>query len=53
MNDKKKRDTIDCLRSQLKMCEEKLNDRSCAPIWDQLSLDKQKIKAMMSNLNDD
>lgn len=53
MNDKKLRDMTDCLRSQLKMCNERLDDKTYSPIWDQLNSDKQKIEAVISNLNDD
>jgi aromatic ring-cleaving dioxygenase len=53
MDDKKKRDTLASMRSQMKMISKRLNDTSYAEIWPQLKLQKQKldiaIKKMENN----
>ena len=51
MNNKKKSDTMAIINSQLKMIEERLNDRIYCEIWPQLVKDKEKILKGLNNEN--
>ena len=51
MNNKKKTDTMAIINSQLKMIEERLNDRIYCEIWPQLVKDKEKILKSLNNKN--
>jgi hypothetical protein len=49
MNTKKQSDTNAIIQSQLKMIEERLNDRVYCEIWPQLVKDKEKILKSLNN----
>jgi hypothetical protein len=49
MNTKKQKDTNSIIQSQLKIIEERLNDRAYCEIWPQLVKDKEKILKSFNN----
>lgn len=44
MNDKKKRDTVAVIKSQLTMVRERLNDRHYSPVWHELKMQEEKLE---------
>ena len=51
MNMKKQKDTMAIIGHQLKMIEERLNDRAYCEIWPQLVRDKEKILKVLNSKN--
>lgn len=51
MNDKKRRDTLAVINSQLNMIDERLADRQYIPIWDLLKIQKDKLVATIKTLD--
>jgi hypothetical protein len=49
MNTKKKADTMAIIGHELKIIEERLNDRAYCEIWPQLVKDKEKILKSFNN----
>lgn len=47
MNDKKKRDTIAVIKSQLNMVKERLQDKHYSPVWHELKIQEEKLERVV------